>query len=77
MLLPKLRFGAALASLRTGYGKEIKRQAWQELSETLKQPLRLPGDSKISKKMGEKSLFQEGLCIPSKAAVAASYLCSK
>ena len=59
MLLPKLRFGAALASLRTGYDKEIKRQAWQELSETLKQPLRLPGDSKISKKWAKKACFKK------------------
>ncbi|CAE7419958.1 hypothetical protein AK812_SmicGene12702 [Symbiodinium microadriaticum] len=56
--LPDFRFGAALSSLRTQNDRDIKRQAWEDLAHALQQPLRLPGDCKISRKWVKKGGLQ-------------------
>ena len=61
MLFPSMRFGVALSSLRTEYDAEIKQQAWADLTEALKQPLRLPAECKISKRWERKAGFKKVL----------------
>ncbi|CAE7812072.1 rpsF [Symbiodinium sp. CCMP2592] len=52
-------FGIALASLRTQHDKHVKEQAWADLRDAMKRPLKVPVDSKVSRRWAHGAHFDK------------------